>query len=44
VFLSKQQTRVAEAFAVERVAILEDLAQSIHRDVLGQDLLALLLE
>ena len=40
VLLSEQQASLTESLTVERIRILEDLADRLDRDVLGQDLLA----
>ena len=44
VLLCEEKAGLLESFAVEGVCILEDLANGLNIDVLGQDLLALLLE
>ena len=44
VLLSEEKTGVFESLTVECVCVLEDLADTLYVDVLGQDLLALLLE
>lgn len=44
VFLSEKETGFLESLAVEGVSVLEDLADALNLDMLGQDLLTSLLE
>jgi hypothetical protein len=44
VLFREEQARVSQSLAVERVRVFEYLTERFNRNVLGQDLLALLLE
>ena len=44
VLLSKEQAGVLEPFAVECIRVLEDLANTVHADLLGEDLFDTALE
>lgn len=44
ILLGEEQASLLESFAIERVCILEYLADALDRDVLGEDLFASFLE
>ena len=44
ILFCKEQASLFKTFAVERVSILEDLADTLNADMLGKDLLAALFE